>query len=156
MSPIQLPPKAVIVCVAMSESHFVVINDDGSAYSWGEGTHGQLGLTSLETWKHYPGLVQSVRNYHLVSACAGEGFTIFLTQSGNLLSCGNNSKFSLGHDEQKTYYNPKLIAKLADVRIDQIAAGVHHVVALSREGAVYVWGTCTAGALGLGNHQHQQ
>ncbi|XP_030559258.1 serine/threonine-protein kinase Nek8 [Drosophila novamexicana] len=156
MSPIQLPPKAFIVCVAMSESHFVVINDDGSSYAWGEGTHGQLGLTSLETWKHYPGLVQSVRNYHMVSACAGDGFTIFLTQSGNLLSCGNNIKFALGQDEQKDYFTPKLIAKLADVRIEQIAAGLHHVMALGREGAVYVWGTSVSGALGLGNHQQQQ
>ncbi|KAL7728211.1 hypothetical protein ACLKA6_005628 [Drosophila palustris] len=156
MCPIQLPPKAVIVCVAISESHFVVINDDGSVYAWGEGTHGQLGLTSLESWKHYPGLVQSLRNYHMVSACAGEGFTVFLTQSGNLLSCGNNIKYSLGHDEQKNYYTPKLIAKLADVRIEQIAAGLHHVVALSREGAVYVWGTSISGALGLGNYQHEQ
>ncbi|KAH8414582.1 hypothetical protein KR215_009358 [Drosophila sulfurigaster] len=155
MSPIQLPPKAVIVCVTMSESHFVVINDDGSAYAWGEGIHGQLGLTSLETWKHYPGLVQSVRNYHLVSACAGEGFTVFLTQSGNLLSCGSNMHYALGHEEQKNYYSPKLVAKLADVRIEQIAAGLHHVIALSREGAVYVWGTSIHGALGLGNYQQQ-
>lgn len=156
MSPIQLPPKALIVCVAMSEAHFVVINDDGSAYAWGEGTHGQLGLSSLETWKHYPGLVQSVRNYHLVSACAGDGFTIFLTQSGNLLSCGSNTKFALGQEEQKDYFTPKLIAKLADVRIEQIAAGLHHVLALSREGAVYVWGTSVSGALALGNYQQQQ
>ncbi|ALC46924.1 niki [Drosophila busckii] len=155
MSPIQLPPKSVIVCVAMSESHFVVINDDGTAYAWGEGTCGQLGLTSLETWKHYPGLVQSVRNYHLVSACAGDGFTIFLTQSGNLLSCGNNQQYALGQDEQKNYYSPKLIAKLADVRIEHISAGLQHVLALSREGAVYVWGTSATGALGLGNYQQQ-
>ncbi|XP_068153603.1 serine/threonine-protein kinase Nek8 [Drosophila tropicalis] len=157
MSPIQLPPKAVIVCVAMSDSHFVVINEDGSAYAWGEGTYGQLGLTSLDlSWKHYPSRMESVRNYHCVSACAGDGFTILLTKSGNLLSCGSNINLSLGQEEQKNYYSPKLIAKLADVRIEQVTAGLHHVLALNREGAVYVWGTSSKGALGLGNYQQQQ
>ncbi|XP_026851275.1 serine/threonine-protein kinase Nek8 [Drosophila persimilis] len=156
MSPIQLPPKAVIVGMAMSDSHFVVVNEDGSAYAWGEGTHGQLGLTSLEAWKHYPSRMESVRNYHVVGACAGDAFTILVTQAGSLLSCGSNTNLSLGQDEQRNYHSPKLIARLSDVRIEQVAAGLHHVLALSREGAVYVWGTSVSGALGLGNYQQQQ
>lgn len=156
MAPIQLPPKAVIVDVAMSDSHFVVVNEDGSAYAWGEGTHGQLGLTALEAWKHYPSRMESVRNYHVVSACAGDGFTILVTQAGSLLSCGSNAHLALGQDEQRNYHSPKLIARLADVRVEQVAAGLQHVLALSREGAVYVWGTSTCGALGLGNYQQQQ
>ncbi|KAH8375136.1 hypothetical protein KR200_006845 [Drosophila serrata] len=156
MAPIQLPPKAVIVSVAMSDSHFVVVNEDGSAYAWGEGTHGQLGLTALEAWKHYPSRMESVRNYHVVGACAGDGFTILVTKAGSLLSCGSNANLALGQDEQRNYHTPKLVARLADVRVEQVAAGLHHVLALSREGAVYVWGTSTCGALGLGNYQHQQ
>ncbi|EDW43552.1 serine/threonine-protein kinase Nek8 [Drosophila sechellia] len=156
MAPIQLPPKAVIVDVAMSDSHFVVVNEDGSAYAWGEGTHGQLGLTALEAWKHYPSRMESVRNYHVVSACAGDGFTILVTQAGSLLSCGSNAHLALGQDEQRNYHSPKLIARLADVRVEQVAAGLQHVLALSREGAVYVWGTSACGGLGLGNYQQQQ
>lgn len=156
MAPIQLPPKAVIVGVAMSDSHFVVVNEDGSAYAWGEGTHGQLGLTALEAWKHYPSRMESVRNYHVVGACAGDGFTILVTQAGSLLSCGSNANLALGQDEQRNYHTPKLVGRLADVRVEQVAAGLHHVLALSREGAVYVWGTSASGALGLGNYQHQQ
>ncbi|EDV44008.1 uncharacterized protein Dana_GF18771 [Drosophila ananassae] len=156
MAPIQLPPKAVIVDVAMSDSHFVVVNEDGSAYAWGEGTHGQLGLTALEAWKHYPSRMESVRNYHIIGACAGDGFSILVTQAGSLLSCGSNANLALGHDEQRNYHNPKLVERLADVRVEQVAAGLHHVLALSREGAVYVWGTSLYGALGLGNYQQQQ
>ncbi|KAH8278577.1 hypothetical protein KR018_005440 [Drosophila ironensis] len=156
MAPIQLPPKAVILEVAMSDSHFVVVNEDGSAYAWGEGTHGQLGLTALEAWKHYPSRMESVRNYHIVGACAGDGFTILVTQAGSLLSCGSNASLALGQDEQRNYHIPKLVARLSDVRVEQVAAGMHHVLALSREGAVYVWGTSVSGALGLGNYQQQQ
>ncbi|XP_037947349.1 serine/threonine-protein kinase Nek8 [Teleopsis dalmanni] len=156
MNPIQLPAKACIRAVATSDTHFVVVNDDGSVYSWGEGTHGQLGLNSLEAWKHFPSRMESVRNYHIIDACAGEGFTILLTQAGTLLSCGDNSKYSLGHEENKIYYSPKFISKLEGVQIQQIAAGLEHVLVLATDGSVYTWGTSVQGALGLGTLQTQQ
>lgn len=39
---------------------------DGSVYAWGEGSNGQLGLNSLEAWKHYPSRMESVRHHHIV------------------------------------------------------------------------------------------
>uniref|UniRef100_A0A1A9ZWR9 non-specific serine/threonine protein kinase n=1 Tax=Glossina pallidipes TaxID=7398 RepID=A0A1A9ZWR9_GLOPL len=156
MNPIQLPPKAYILTVATSNTHFVVVNNDGSVYTWGEGSHGQLGLSSLDAWKHYPSRMDSIRNHHIISACAGEGFTILLTQTGVILSCGDNSKYALGHNDSKIYHSPKFIEKLEDIKIKDIKAGLTHVLALSVEGSVYVWGTSSHGALGLSELQTQQ
>ncbi|XP_037892563.1 serine/threonine-protein kinase Nek8 [Glossina fuscipes] len=156
MNPIQLPPKAYILTVATSNTHFVVVNSDGSVYTWGEGSHGQLGLSSLEAWKHYPSRMDSIRNHHIISACAGEGFTILLTQTGGILSCGDNSKYALGHNDNKIYHSPKFIEKLEDIKIKDIKAGLTHVLALSVEGFVYIWGTSSHGSLGLGELQTQQ
>ncbi|XP_036233280.2 serine/threonine-protein kinase Nek8 isoform X1 [Bactrocera oleae] len=156
MNPIQLPPKARIRSVAASDSHFVVVNDDGSVYAWGEGIHGQLGSSSLEGWKHYPSRMESIRSHHIISACVGDGFSILLTQSGSVLSCGDNSKYALGHDENKIYHTPKGVIKLQDIQIEKIAAGTEHVLALSADGSIYVWGTSAHGALGLGKFQTQQ
>ncbi|XP_049305420.1 serine/threonine-protein kinase Nek8 isoform X3 [Bactrocera dorsalis] len=156
MNPIQLPPKARIRSVAASDSHFVVVNDDGSVYAWGEGIHGQLGSSSLEGWKHYPSRMESIRSHHIISACVGDGFSILLTQSGTVLSCGDNSKYSLGHDENKIYHTPKSVIKLQDIQVEKIAAGTEHVLALSADGSIYVWGTSAHGALGLGKFQTQQ
>ncbi|XP_017488086.1 PREDICTED: serine/threonine-protein kinase Nek8-like, partial [Rhagoletis zephyria] len=156
MNPIQLPPKSRIRTVATSDSHFVVVNDDGSVYAWGEGTHGQLGSTSLEAWKHYPSRMESVRNHHIISACVGDGFTILLAQSGTILSCGDNSKYALGHEDNKTFHTPKNVSKLQDIQIEKIASGTAHALALSADGSIYVWGTSAYGALGLGKLQTQQ
>ncbi|XP_055923488.1 serine/threonine-protein kinase Nek8 [Eupeodes corollae] len=156
LNPIQLPPKATILMVATSDSHFVVVNEDGSVYTWGEGSHGQLGISSLEAWKHYPSRMESVRKHHVVGACAGDAFTILWTKSGSVLSCGDNSKYSLGHNEIKTYHSPKVIEKLEDIEIKEVAAGMDHVLALSTDGSVYTWGTNSHGALGLGSEQTQQ
>ncbi|CAD6991971.1 unnamed protein product [Ceratitis capitata] len=156
MNPIQLPPKARIRTVAASDSHFVVVNDDGSVYAWGEGTNGQLGSSSLESWKHYPSRMESVRHHHIISSCVGDGFTILLTQSGKVLSCGDNSKYALGHEENKIFHTPKMVAKLQDIQIEKIAAGTDHALVLSADGSIYIWGTSVQGALGLGKLQTQQ
>lgn len=95
-------------------------------------------------------------NYHYYSACAGEGFTILLTQTGSILSCGDNSKYALGHDDNKTYHSPKIIEKLENVHIKEIKAGTTHALALSGDGCIYTWGTNVQGALGLGSLQTQQ
>ena len=121
--------------------------------------------------------MESIRNYHIIryvilkqfklllkksntspviSACAGEGFTILLTQTGTLLSCGDNSKYALGHDDNRTYHSPKIIEKLENINIQEIKAGSTHVLALSVEGNIYTWGTNVQGALGLGSLQTQQ
>lgn len=43
------------------------------------------------------------------SACAGDGFSIFWTDLGVVLSCGDNSKGCLGLADSKNYNEPKVI-----------------------------------------------
>lgn len=100
--------------------------------------------------------VDNLKKKNLNSACAGDSFTILWTRSGSVLSCGDNSKYSLGLEDSKTYHSPKIIDKLENVKIHQIEAGLSHVVALSEDGSVYTWGTSNDGALGLGTFQTQQ
>jgi len=105
-------------------------------------------MVSFQISSHYTFLF-------VFSACAGDGFTILLTHSGSLLSCGDNTKYALGHDDCRSYHSPKIINKLEDVLIEQITSGQHHILALSSDGSVYTWGTSLHGALGLGNLQVQ-
>ncbi|GBP95933.1 hypothetical protein EVAR_71333_1 [Eumeta japonica] len=90
------------------------------------------------------------------SACAGEGFTILLTQAGSILSCGDNSKYALDFADNKTFHSPKIIEALENYQITEIKAGTTHVLALSADGSIFTWGTNVQGALGLGSLQTQQ
>lgn len=47
----------------------------------------------------------------ILSACAGDGFSIFWTDLGVVLSCGDNSKGCLGQSDVKNYNEPKVIGK---------------------------------------------
>lgn len=138
-------------------------------YSWGEGNSGQLGYGNVGIWKHYPSCIDSLKKYKIVSACAGEGFSIFLSDLGVVFTVGDNSKGSLGHNDLKNYlhcrpigtlnqlcyFHTEIINSFADrlneVNIILVACGSHHVIAVSRENLVFSWGSCKYGGLGLGN-----
>lgn len=72
---------------------------------------GQLGHNVDTTWKHFPTKIESLSRYNIVSSCAGEGFSIFLSNYGVVLSCGDNSKGCLGHLHTKSIMAPKAIGK---------------------------------------------
>ncbi|CAD7092523.1 unnamed protein product [Hermetia illucens] len=156
LTPLQLPPKAKIRGVATNDSHFIVVNEDGSVYSWGEGSKGQLGLNSLDSWKHYPSRIEALRKYRVIGACAGDGFSIFWTDLGVVFSCGDNSRGALGRDDQKSNHIPKVVESLNDIKIVEVVASGDHVLALDNNGLLYSWGTCPHGSLGLGNSRNSE
>ncbi|XP_029725485.2 serine/threonine-protein kinase Nek8 [Aedes albopictus] len=150
LTPLQLPPAGKIRQIATNGTHFVAVMYDGSVFTWGEGNKGQLGHNALETWRHYPTRVDAIQRYNVVGAATGTGFTVFWTNLGVVLSCGDNSSGCLGHGNQISLLVPKIVQKLNNIRISQVACGAHHVVALSDRGHLYTWGSSNDGALGLG------
>ncbi|XP_062550028.1 serine/threonine-protein kinase Nek8 [Armigeres subalbatus] len=150
LTPLQLPPTGKIRQIATNGDHFVAVMYDGSVYTWGEGNKGQLGHNALETWRHYPTRVDAIRRYTVVGAATGNGFTLFWTDLGVVLSCGDNSAGCLGHGDRISLLVPKIVQKLNNICIRQVACGSQHVVALSDGGNLYTWGSSNDGALGLG------
>ena len=128
----------------------------GQVFTWGRGSHGQLGHEKKHPKENcaipYP--VPNLKNVIWV-ACGGgqQGCTACVTSIGEVLTWGNNSGYRLGHLDLKTtnerVRKPKLIKHLKDPII-QVECGLYHMLALSRKGSVYAWGTNKAGALGLG------
>lgn len=92
---------------------------------------------------------ESKKLYTCKRACAGEGFSLFWSNTGIVLSCGDNGKGCLGHGSLSTYLQPKMIEAFIGVKIIQVECGTQHVVALTNEGSIYTWGSNNYGALGL-------
>lgn len=150
LDPIQLPSTCKIKDVSISESHFLVVTEEGNVFGWGDGQKGQLCQNIEGTWKHFPTKIETLQRHNIVSACAGDGFSIFLTNYGVVLSCGTSNFGCLGIKNVTALMTPKIIQKFYDVKIIQIACDKSHVIALDIHGNVYSFGHNSYGALGLG------
>ncbi|XP_050092381.1 serine/threonine-protein kinase Nek8 isoform X2 [Anopheles aquasalis] len=153
LAPLPLPSTLKIRQIATRGHHFVAVME-GTVYSWGEGDKGQLGHDALESWHHIPMRIEAVRQHTVIGAAVGQGFTVLWTQTGALLSCGDNSLGCLGHGNTTSLLVPQQIVKLERSAIVQVSCGTTHVLALTEAGIVYSWGTSSSGALALGKRLH--
>lgn len=81
--------------------------------------------------------------------CGGE-FSIFVTEKGIAMSCGRGDKGALGHGDFRDRNRPELINELFTHDSHVISCGESHVVLLTLDGKVLVWGANEHGQLGLG------
>jgi hypothetical protein len=149
LDPIQLPSTCKIRDVSASDAHFLVVTEEGCVYAWGDGQRGQLGQNVDSTWKHFPTKIEALRRYSIVSACAGDGFSIFLSNYGVILSCGTNGDGCLGFEKITSLMAPRAMDFFSEIKVTQVACDKSHVLALDINGHLYSFGTNEHGALGL-------
>ena len=81
---------------------------------------------------------------------AGNGLSLIVTRAGNVYSFGNGRFGVLGDGDEMTSQVPRQIYSLNTKKIKKVAAGSHHVLALTFEGKVLGWGKNDKGQCGLG------
>ncbi|MDV6378755.1 Ig-like domain-containing protein [Sporosarcina sp. GW1-11] len=134
--------------VDAGRSHLVVLKEDGSVWSWGDRTYGQLGAGSVLP----PGTPQPIqrtdgnRLSDILAISAGGHFTVALDASGRIWSWGLNDYGQLGRLPAAGFTsNPDTIGPVGMV---DISAGESHVLAVDSSGKVWAWGYNAYGQLG--------
>jgi alpha-tubulin suppressor-like RCC1 family protein len=144
--------------VAVGKSQSVIISDQGKVYTFGSGSYGSLGQSSLTHNEIATALTHSNLNgYNIIDIAIAKGstsdtFTLLLADDGTVFSFGNNIYGQLGHGDQVERFEPTPIThdSLTGVKIIDIQAGNRHSVLLSDSGDVYVMGSNSNGYLGIG------
>ncbi|XP_014260562.1 X-linked retinitis pigmentosa GTPase regulator-like isoform X2 [Cimex lectularius] len=139
--------KDPIIDLSCGDEHTVVVCKKGRVFSFGRNAFGELGLGS-RTAVARPNCIKTLKPLKIVHVASGRGHTLFLTDGGQVYSCGNNDEGQLGHGDNMDLDLPEKI-KL-DQNVKQLSAGFKHSAALTGEGKVYVWGDNREGQLGLG------
>ncbi|XP_059441403.1 ultraviolet-B receptor UVR8 isoform X1 [Corylus avellana] len=89
---------------------------------------------------------------HVRQVSASQNHAAFVTGSGEVFTCGDNSSFCCGHrDTSRPIFRPRLVEALKGVPCKQVAAGLNFTVFLTRQGQVYTCGSNTHGQLGHGD-----
>eukprot|EP00928_Gymnodinium_smaydae_P007799 TRINITY_DN12793_c0_g8_i1.p1 TRINITY_DN12793_c0_g8~~TRINITY_DN12793_c0_g8_i1.p1 ORF type:complete len:1764 (-),score=436.64 TRINITY_DN12793_c0_g8_i1:32-5323(-) len=94
--------------------------------------------------------------WSLAQIRCGATHTCALTRSGDLYTCGSNDfgQLGLGVDSPPNQWHPKLVQIPGVKRINYIAAGYEHCLAISHVGELYTWGKGSRGQLGTTKTRH--
>lgn len=123
----------------------LALRDDGTVWSWGENTYGQLGIGTLahqNTPKRVPGLT------NVVAVSAGCHHSMALMTDGTVMTWGYNLNGQLG-DDSVTHSSSPVDVKLLD-EVKAVHAGWYHNFAVLADGSVKAWGWNGGGQLGDG------
>ncbi|XP_057183693.1 inhibitor of Bruton tyrosine kinase-like isoform X2 [Triplophysa rosa] len=132
-------------------THVVFRNTDPTeVYTWGSNTNFSLGHGNQES-RHRPEIVDlfSRSGVYVKQVVLCKFHSVFLSQKGQVYTCGHGQGGRLGHGDEQTYLVPRIVDGLLSHQCSQIAAARDHTVVLTEEGYVYTFGLNTHYQLGL-------
>jgi alpha-tubulin suppressor-like RCC1 family protein len=141
--------------VAVGMFHALALAEDGMVYAWGSNSAMTLlGIPHVEE-ELLPKPVEALRGVRVGSVFVAQYRSYAVADTGEVWAWAFDSVNDppLGHGEQVLCSVPRPIESLRGVKVDAVAAGECHTLALADDGSVYVWGNqdmAAAGALGLG------
>lgn len=134
--------------ITSAGEHTVFLLQDGSVYTCGSNSCGQLGHDKPGT---SPELVGALDTQKITSVSCGQAHSLAVSEQGQVFAWGAGEGGQLGLGAIETTVRiPRLVKRLCDHRISQVMCGNQHCIALSRDGQLFTWGQNTSGQLGLG------
>ena len=128
------------------QAHCFAVKTDGTAWAWGSGTYGRLGLNNLTSYSS-PVQIGALTNWATVSG--GVNFSAARKTDGTAWAWGYNAVGCLGIGNATQYSSPKQIGALTTW--SKVRAGGASVSAIKTDGALWAWGKNTYGQLGVGD-----
>ncbi len=112
----------------------VSLKSDGTVWSWGTNTSGQLGLGDSES-RNRPEKLEVAEE--IIDVSSGTSHTLLLGRSGKVYSFGNNGQGQLGTGNNTTF---KVPTNISLENIVKVVANENKSYAITSEGKVYAWG----------------
>lgn len=161
--PMLVPGLQNIKSVVCGANHAVAIDHSGRIWTWGVNEKTQVGrrVHAAHNFKDnfYPGVADMSR-YGVKSVAAGPYHSLAVDNKDRVFAWGMNNFGQAGYasnagaDSAELPY-PMQIKPLSKQGIEQMAAGSHHSVAVTKDGRALVWGRIDGGHLGLKLSQEQ-
>jgi uncharacterized repeat protein (TIGR03803 family) len=142
--PVQVGSSDGWQIIAPGQAANVAMKADGTLWSWGDNSSGQLGYRGH--------LLKPVAAQFgpVADASAGEGHAMILKPDGTLWSFGHNADGQVGQGVIDSAQRPMPRQPLPGTQWLSIAAGGYHQAAVRADGTLWTWGWNADGQLGDG------
>ncbi len=145
--------------IAVGENQSLVLTDNGTVYTFGEGTHGTLGQGNGGRYDIAAPITHSNLGGKKIIATAvskdtgGDDFTLMIAEDSTVYSFGENKYGQLGHGDKIDRRDPTQIshANITGKKFVAVSAGQNFSVLLAHDGSVFVMGHNNNGYLGIGS-----
>jgi alpha-tubulin suppressor-like RCC1 family protein len=148
---VTVPFKPLIPCsgakithIACGGAHTVIIDDNGTLFSCGSNSCGQLGLGDLIDVGQFTQISfgHAAESAQGAFVACGEEYTIVVSKNRSLYACGLNicGQLCLPSNVNPSVRCLKLVACMEGKRIESVSCGQGQVFALSDSGDVWTWG----------------
>lgn len=143
-----------VLMVVCGKSFTAAVTKGGNVYTFGYGMRGSLGQGDQE-YQNVPKRVPAA-GFHgerIVMLAAGGGHTVALSDAGHVFTCGMNLYGQLGHGDQSKKFAFVQVDPMQfnGEKVEFVATGVTHTVAITTSGRLYTWGNNGSGQLGHGD-----
>ena len=133
--------------VSVGSGHMGAIKTDGTLWTWGCNTYGQLGIGNTTNTCSPATVAGGGTNWCAISA--GNNFTAAIKTDGTLWTWGENGAGRLGDGTVSSRTSPGTVAG-GGTTWSRICAGCLHTAAIKTDGTLWTWGGNTCGQLGDG------
>ncbi len=148
-APVQIGSDTTWTAVAAGANHTVALQSDGTIWTWGLGTSGQLGHNNTVS-KVSPTKVALLPSDEWSSIAAGTAHTVAIRTDGTLWAWGDNTNGQVGDNTSGNIRTLPTQENTGATTWVQAAAGLRHTVAVKTDGTLWAWGDNTSGELGDG------
>ncbi|EGV96862.1 Williams-Beuren syndrome chromosomal region 16 protein-like [Cricetulus griseus] len=142
--PLDRPQETKVLQVSCGRAHSLILTDREGVFSMGNNSHGQCGRKVVEDEVYSEShTVHRMQDFdgQVVQVVCGQDHSLFLTNKGEVYSCGwgADGQTGLGH-YNITSTPTKLAGDLAGVTVIQVATYGDCCLAVSSDGGVFGWG----------------
>jgi alpha-tubulin suppressor-like RCC1 family protein len=137
------PTCANIAQVVLSKFHSVFLVADGKVFTCGHGHGGRLGHGDEQSHV-IPYQIKTLCSVKCVGVAAARDHTVFLSDGGEVFTCGLNDCCQLGHGSTlsaayKQSLFPRRVKFFKGQKVTQVAAGRYHTAVCTKTG-LFTWG----------------